>query len=115
MSTSTLIRDTLDPLLTGGAHRGVNRSASTTKPYACFYQISAVPENGITQYLGKTRQRWQVDVFASSMEAAEGLAVGAIKTAMEAALGATLTFHMDGQFSEEGTFQYITEFTVWTD
>lgn len=116
MSIGTLIKDTLDPLLTGKAHRGVNRSTTINTPYACFYQISGVPVNGITEYLGATRHRWQIDVFGSSPEEAEGVATGVVKTAVEAALNATMTFSMDGQYSEaDKSYQYITEYTLWSD
>lgn len=116
MSIATLIKAHVGPLLTGGCHHTINRSTTINKPYAVFYQIAATPENGISGYLGKTRYRYQLDVFASTMEAAEGLALGSVKTAVENGINGTLIFHADGDYSEEDrTFQYITEFLVWSD
>ena len=116
MSVETELKEIINPILAGGCHNGVNNSSAIVLPYAVFYEISAIPENGITQYLGITRYRYQVDVFAATPEQAKGLSLGPVKAVIEASaiIEGVLLSHMLGQYSElDKTFQYITEYQVW--
>lgn len=118
-SISTMLKALIDPLVTGGCHNTVNTSDRIAAPYVVFHEISGVPETGISNdYLGATRYRFQVDVFASSPEMAKGLALGSVKDAItgSAAIQGTLIFQMAGQYSEKDkTFQYITEYQIWAE
>lgn len=100
--------------IVGGCHFVANTASQVNTPYVVFHIISAAPDYGISQEFG-TDFTCQVDVFAKSPEAAKGLALGVVKTAMEAAGFdyVTLTMHLTGQYSlADKTYQYITEYAV---
>ena len=117
MSVETTLKSLINPLVAGGCYNGVNTSNTITTPYVVFHEISGIPANGLSvEYLGLTRFRYQVDVFAKSPEQAMGLAVGTIRTAItgSATLNGTMVFQMKGQYSEfDKTYQYITEYEIW--
>lgn len=116
MSTETVLKSLIAPLVAGGCHNGVNAANSITLPYVVFYEIASTPQYGISGYLGATSSKYQVDVFAITPEQAKALALGTIKTAIETgSLAGTLTFHMRGEYSDsDGAHQYITEYQLWT-
>lgn len=115
MSVDTVLKGLIAPLVAGGCHNEVNASTTITKPYVVFHEISAIPENGLQGYLGLTRFRYQVDVFAASPEHAKGLALGTIKSAIVgSSLEGLLISHMSGEYDEvTKTHQYITEYQIW--
>lgn len=118
MTVSATLKTLITPLVTGGCHNRVNKSTTITTPYVVFYEVSGVPENGISGYLGLTRYRYQVDVIAKSQEQARSLALGTIKTAIttSATLRGELIFQSDGQYSPvDKSHQYITEYTIWAE
>lgn len=119
MSAETALKSVVGPLVAGGCHNGINTSLSITKPYVVFHEISGVPVNTIHgTYGGKTRSRYQVDVFAETLEEAKGLAIGTIKTAINnsSLLEGELIFQMNGEYSgTDKTHQYITEYLIWSE
>jgi hypothetical protein len=117
MSIETTLKSLISPLVAGGCHNVANTLPTITIPYVVFYEISAVPENGITEYLGATNHQYQIDIFAKTPEQAKGLALGAIKTAIESStLAGVLVFHSVGEYSEiDKTYQYITQFQIWAE
>lgn len=117
MSIETTLKSVLNPLLTGGCHNVVNTATTVVHPYAVFYEVSGIPENTIHGYGGITQHRYQIDVFAKSPEQAKGLALGTMKSDIEtsAILQGQLIFHMVGEYSEaDRTYQYITEYYIWS-
>jgi hypothetical protein len=115
MSVDTVLKGLIAPLVAGGCHNGVNASATITKPYVVFHEISAIPENGLLGYMGLTRFRYQVDVFAVTIEQAKALALGTIKAAIVgSSLEGLLIAHMAGEYSDlDKTHQYTTEYQIW--
>jgi hypothetical protein len=117
MVESTL-KSLIGGLVMGGCHNTVNRSLTPVYPYAVIHEISGIPVNGVSiGYLGITRFTYQIDVFAKSQEEAKGLAVGSIRTAISASsiLEGELISQMNGEYSElDKTFQYITEYVIWS-
>lgn len=115
MSVDTVLKSTINGLVAGGAHNGVNASLTITLPYVVFRQISGNPENGLKGYMGLTEYRYQVDVFAASPEQAKGLALGTIKASIIAStLEGIMTFSMAGEYDgDDKSHQYITEYTIW--
>jgi len=113
MSISTDIKALVDPLLTGGCHRVLNRDKTIVKPYGVLYVIAGSPVPGISGSTLAKRDLYQLDVFANTPEEAEGLSLGAIKTAIEG-YGGLLIGNNDGQYNEvDQTFQYLTEYHLW--
>lgn len=114
MSVDTDLKAALDSLVAGGCHNSINTDTSITCPYIVFYEIAGTPLYTITEYVDTT-SRYQIDVFARTQEQAKGLALGTIKTAIEAALDARLIFQMNGEYSpNDKTYQYITEYRIET-
>jgi len=115
MTTEATLKTLINPLVAGGCWNVVNPSATIVYPYVVFQEISALPENGLIGYMGLSRYRYQVDVFAKSPEQARALAMGTIKAAIVAStLEGLLVFHMVGEYSEvDKTYQYITEYQIW--
>lgn len=99
----------------GGCYNAANTRATIIVPYVVFYEISGIPEYGISGYLGSTRHRFQIDVFARSPEEAKAISMGAIKDAIEASgLNADMILHMSGAYSPlDKTYQYTTEYYIW--
>lgn len=119
MSVETVLKSVVGAVVAGGCFNGVNTSVTITMPYVVFHEVSGVPVNTIHgSYGGITRSRYQVDVFAESPEAAKGVALGVVKTAIvgSAILQGQLVFQMKGQYSEVSkTHQYITEYLIWSE
>lgn len=118
MSVDTTLKSLINalPEITGGCHNGVDNSSTITVPYVVFHEISGVPETGISvPYLGLTRFRYQVDVFAKSPEAAKGIALEVVRPAIvNSELEGLMVFQTKGQYSElDKTHQYITEYEIW--
>lgn len=117
MSVEITLKDLLDPLVDGGCHNGVNNNLDSVSPYVVFHEINGVPVVGISvPYLGITRYRYQVEVFATSMEMAKALAVGVVRDAIQGSveLQGTMMFQAAGQYSEVTKMhQYITEYEIW--
>lgn len=118
MSTESTLKALIDPLVAGGCHNGVNTDSTITTPYVVFHEISGVPLNTVSEYSGSTQCQYQIDVFARSPEQAKGLALSTIQDAISDSLilQGELTFRMNGQYSDlDKTYQYITEYTIWTE
>jgi hypothetical protein len=115
MPVDTTLKSTLNALVAGGAHNGINESLTITLPYIVFRQISGNPENGLLGYVGLTAYRYQVDVFSRTPEQARALALGTVKTAIVASsLAGLLIFSASGQYDgDDKSHQYITEYTIW--
>lgn len=118
MSIESTLKLLVNSLVEGGCHNRVNTSSPIVCPYVVFYEISGVPETGVSvDYLGITKFVFQVDVFARSPEQAKGLAVGSIRSAISGStvLQGRMSFQHAGEYSElDKTFQYITEYEFWT-
>lgn len=118
MLTEDTIKSLVSGLVAGGCHNGINEDSHIVAPYVVFHEISGVPLNTISAYSGRTKCRFQIDVFARSPEQAKGLALGVIKAAIEGdeILQGSMIFQMSGQYSAlDKTHQYITEYIIWTD
>lgn len=116
MSTETVLKSLIEPLVAGGCHSHINKDNPLVVPYVVFYQISGIPVYTIKDYSGITECRYQIDVFARTLEQAKVLALGTIKTAIEgnSTVQGTLGFEMAGQYSSlDKTHQYITEYSIW--
>ena len=117
MSAETTLKSILGTLVDGGCHNGVNSNNAIALPYIVFHEISGIPLYTITEYAGTTDCRFQIDVFARTPEQAKGLALGTIKTAIDAvaSFNARLIFQMKGQYSNlDKSHQYITEYSIET-
>lgn len=118
MSIETNLKTAIGTVLSGGCYNGIEDSATERRiPYAVFYEISGVPSYGISGDLGMTRCRYQVDVYGRTPEQAKGLAVGVVKTAVEASpLEGVLIFRSAGEYNKlDKSYRYITEFLLWSE
>ena len=116
MSTETLLKSVLDPLLTGNSHNVINRSDTVALPYVVFQEVEGEPLTGISEsYLGKTRCEYEVVVFAATPEHAKYLALNHIYDAITAPpFEGVLTYRATGPYIEEkGNFQYVTQYEIW--
>jgi hypothetical protein len=117
MSVETTLKSLINPLVAGGCHNGVNDAQPIVVPYVVFHEIAGTPTNGLSvEYLGLTKFRFQIDIFARTPEQAKGIAIGTIRTAIagSAILKGIMIFQMKGQYSElDKTHQYITEYEIW--
>lgn len=117
MSIESTLKSLINPLAAGGCHNRVNSTSPIVCPYVVFYEISGVPETGVSlDYLGITKFLFQVDIFAKTPEQAKGLAVGAIRSAISGStvLQGRMSFQHAGEYSElDKTYQYITEYEFW--
>lgn len=116
MSIETDLRDTISSLLTGGCHNTVNTQAPAKLPYAVFHEIVGIPTNTVHGETLAMYHKYQVDLFARTPEQAKGIALGAVKIAIESGLtiGGVLVFSMSGEYDPiTKTYQYITEYQLW--
>lgn len=117
MSVETQLKAVLGPLVSGGCHNRVNTTSPAVLPYIVFYEVSGIPIVGISPgQITPVECMYQVDVFAPSPEYAKGLALGAVRDAIEqsAALQGTLVFKTSGDYSKiDKTYQYITQYKIW--
>ncbi|MBS1170025.1 MAG: hypothetical protein H6R01_943 [Burkholderiaceae bacterium] len=82
MSIQGEISGLLDSLAAGGVWAGT-APTNPTRPYITFFRSSNMPDNTLAGASGAVRTRLQIDVWASSYDEAQTLAM-----AVKAALGA---------------------------